>query len=636
MLQRALKQTRHRRVQLQMIVLLLLFTLLTTQLTGWVIYELMSDQVIKDTWQQQEALLRSACASVNREIEQVKSFSWQLSNDNGVEKYIRLEEQTPKDILTKRDIIEELQQMKAFSNTIADIGIYAAGLDMIVTGESSYQAADFYSRITGITQEQMAAERSAPGTVALGRYAGSGTLYRILTGEPVLAFVSSLPLNALNGKSYAFFHLNADKLYACLPESEAGTLLLTDREGNPVMPAESGNYGEISRRYMRDKENRIKVDGAEYGVLGAETAADGLYCTAVIPYSALLEPQIRLRNVVMWVMGSCMVIGLVAAVLASRRLYAPLERLIGNVRQICSGLPEENRGSEYKMLDEAIHLITAENHELTLSNREVNRLLKNRLLNDWMEGRLKGRADETLGKAGVELPYDLVQIAVAETAPRDLERLEARAGGNTADRVEELAASENRGPVRIWCAQRTDGLILILFNLGGAYVGPETVERFLQACRDKVFGECPCAIGVGGIRDKERASESLVDAMVDLRTGEESREEKHYARLTEYIRKEYMNDISLDSAGEALGMSPSYIGLVFRKVGETSFLKYLTDIRMEETKRLLKETDLTLREIGERVGIENQNTLIRTFKKAEGVTPGQYRVANQTMDSQNG
>lgn len=635
MLRRALKQTRHRRVQLQMVVLLLLFTLLTTQLTGWIIYELMSDQVIKDTWQQQEALLRSACASVNREIEQVKSFSWQLSNDNGVEKYLRLKEQTPKDILTKRDIIEELQQMKAFSNTIADIGIYMEGLDIIVTGESSYQAADFYSRITGITQQQMAAERSAPGTVALGRFAGSGTLHRILTGEPVLAFVSSLPLNAMNGKSYAFFHLNADKLYACLPESDAGTLLLTDREGNPVMPADSGNYGEISRQYMRDRQNRIKADGAEYGVLGAETAADGLYCTAVIPYSALLEPRVRLRNIVMWVMGSCMAVGLVAAVLASKRLYAPLERLIGNVRQLCNSLPEENRGSEYKLLDDAIHLITAENHELTLSNREVNRLLKNRVLNDWMEGRLKGRTEETLGKTGVELPYDRVQIAVAETAPRDLERLEARAGRNTADRVEELAVPENAGPMKVWCAQRTDGIILILFNLEES-AGPDTVERFLQGCREQVFTDCPCAIGIGGIREKERASESLVDAMVDLRSGEESREEKHYARLTEYIRKGYMNDISLDSAGEALGMSPSYIGLVFRKVGETSFLKYLTDIRMEETKRLLKETDLTLREIGERVGIENQNTLIRTFKKAEGVTPGQYRVANQAMDSQNG
>ena len=635
MLRRALKQTRHRRVQLQMVVLLLLFTLLTTQLTGWVIYELLSDQVIRDTWQQQEALLRSACASVNREIEQVKSFSWQLSNDNGVEKYLRLKEQTPKDILAKRDIIEELQQMKAYSNTIADIGIYAEGLDIIVTGESSYQAADFYSRITEITQQQMEEERAVPGTVALGRFVGRGTLHRILTEEPVLTFISSLPLNALSGKSYAFFHLNADKLYACLPESEAGTLLLTDREGNPVMPADSGNYGGISRQYMLDKQNRIKADGAEYGVLGAETAADGLYCTAVIPYSALLEPQVRLRNIVMWVMGSCMAVGLVAAVLASKRLYAPLERLIGNVRQLCNSLPEENRGSEYKLLDDAIHLITTENHELTLSNREVNRLLKNRLLNDWMEGRMKGRAEETLGKAGVELPYSRVQIAVAETAPRDLERLEARTGGNTADRVEELAVPENAGPLKVWCAQRTDGMILILFNLEEP-AGPDAVERFLQACREQVFTDCPCAIGTGGIREKERASESLVDAMVDLRSGEESREEKHYARLTEYIRKEYMNDISLDSAGEALGMSPSYIGLVFRKVGETSFLKYLTDIRMEETKRLLRETDLTLREIGEKVGIENQNTLIRTFKKAEGVTPGQYRVANQAMDSQNG
>ena len=452
----------------------------------------------------------------------------------------------------------------------------------------------------------------------------------------MLVFVSSLPLNAQAGKSYAFFQLNADRLYACLPESDAGTLLLTDGEGIPVIPTDTEDSAAISRQYVQEKQNRIRYNGSEYGVLSMETAAEGLNCTAVIPYSELLKPSLRLRDVVMLVMGICMAIGLVAAVLASRRLYAPLERLLGNVRQLCRSLPDDSRGNEYKMLDDAIHLISAENHELTLSNREVNRLLKNRLLNDWMEGRLKGDAGETLAKVGVELPYGLVRIAVAETAPRDLERLEARTGANTADRIETLAAESDLGLLRVWCARRTDGLILILFNLNGEPSETASVGQWLQVCREQVFGECPCAIGLGGIREKERAAESLVDAMIDLRSGEESREEKHYARLTEYIRKEYMHEISLDSAGEALGMSPSYIGLVFRKVGETSFLKYLTDIRMAETKRLLKETDLTLREIGERVGIENQNTLIRTFKKAEGVTPGQYRVANQAIDSQNG
>ena len=635
MKQRANRKTHHRRVQLQMVVLLLLFTLLTTLLTGWIIYDRTSEQVIRDTWQQQEALLRSACSAVNREIEQIKSFSWQLSNDNGVQRYLHLTEQTPKDILTKREIIEKLQQMKAFANTVADIGVYAEGMDMIITGESSYHAADYYSRITGITHQRMTDARSVPGAVALSRYAGSGSIRRILSTEPVLTFVSSLPLNTLTGESYAFFHLNADRLYKCMPESESGTLLLTDGEGNPVLPDTDPGYREICRQYMTDHQNRIRNDGNEYGVLSQETAADGLYCMSVVPYSELLKPSLRLRDVVMLVMGSCMVIGLVAAVLASKRLYAPLERLIGNVRQLGHSLPEENRGNEYKLLDEAIHLITAENHELTLSNREVNRILKNRLLNDWMEGRLKANAAEALSKVGVVLPYDRVQIAVAETAPRDLERLEAQTGINIADRMEEEAAAEDMGPMKIWCARRTDGRILVLCNLDAQHPDPETFDRYLQHCREQVFGDCPCAVGTGRVCEKEQAMDSLVDAMVDLRSGdEEGPEGKHYARLTAYIRNEYMNDISLDSAGEALNMSPSYIGLVFRKVGGTSFLKYLTDIRMEEAKRLLSTTDLTLREIGQRVGIENQNTLIRTFKKAEGVTPGQYRVSNRTMDSQ--
>ena len=636
MIRQAEKRTRHRRVQLQMVVLLLLFTLLTTLLTGWIIYDRTSDQVIRDTWQQREALLRSACAAVNREIEQIRSFSWQLSNDSGVQRYLHLTEQTPKDILDKRNIIEKLQQMKAFSNTMADIGIYAEGMDIIVTGESSYRAADYYSRVTGVSQQLMTEKRSVAGSVAVGRYAGSGTIRRILSTEPVLAFVSSLPMNAQTGKSYAFFHLNADRLYDCMPESEGGALLLTDGEGIPVMPAEAEEYSGIGRQYMQEKESRIRYDRKEYGVLNAETAAEGLYCMAVIPYSELLKPSLRLRDVVMLVMGSCMVIGLLAAVLASKRLYAPLERLLGNVRQLGHRLPEETRGNEYKMLDEAIHLITAENHELTLSNREVQRILKNRLLNDWMEGRLKVKAEEALAKAGVTLPYDRVRIAVAETAPRDLERLEATAGMNMADRLEELAAAEDRGPMKIWCARRTDGRILILCNLDAQHPDPEAVERYLLECREQVFRDCPCATGIGRVCDKDRAVDSLVDAMVALRSGdEEGPEGKHFTRLTEYIRKEYMNDISLDSASEALGMSPSYIGLVFRKAGGTSFLKYLTDIRMEEAKRLLRTTDLTLREIGIRVGIENQNTLIRTFKKAEGVTPGQYRLSNQTMDSQN-
>ena len=619
-----------RRVRLQLIGFLLLFALLSTLLTGWLIYDRMSGQVLGDAWQQHEALLRSAAASVNREIGQIKSFSWQLSNDARIARYLHLAEQTPQDILIKQGIIGDLQRMKAFSDTIADLGICAEGPDIVITGESSYRAEDYYSRVTGITRKGMTELRNQPGTVALGRFAGAGTEHRILETVPVLAFVSSLPLTAQSGESYAFFHLSAERLSACLPESGSGTLLLTDGEGNPVLPETDSAIGDVSRAFMKKQENRMKSGKEEYGVLCAETEAEGLYCMAVVPYGELLRPSLRLRNIVMGIMGSCMLIGLIGAVLAGKRLYAPLERLITSVRQLSGRLPGGSPNNEYKLLDEAIRLITAENHELTLSNREVNRLLKNRVLNDWMEGRLKNGAEEALRAAGVELEHDWIRIAVAEMAAMDLERMEKQQGGeNTAERIEALAEEAGDEGRKVFCAQRTDGHLLILFSLEDPSRDPDAAERFLQLLRERIFDSCPCSIGIGKPHGKDRASESLVEAMLDLRSGEDSsREGKQYARITDYIRQEYMHEISLDTAGEALGMSPSMISLLFRKVGETSFLKYLTDLRMEETRRLLVETDLPLREIGRRVGIENQNTLIRTFKKAEGVTPGQYRTAH--------
>ncbi len=625
----------HRGVRLQLIGFLLLFALLSTLLTGWLIYDRMSDQVLRDTWQQHEALLRSAAASVNREIGQMKSFSWQLSNDARIIRYLHLPEQTPQDILIKQGIIGDLQRMKAFSDTMTDIGICAEGPDIVITGESSYHTEDYYSRLSGIARTDLTALRNRSGTVALCRFAGAGTVHRILNTESVLAFVSSLPLTAQPGGSYAFFHLSAERLSSRLPESGSGFLLLTDAEGRPLLPGTDSVIGEVSQAYMKNPESRLRHGKEEFGVLCTETEAESLYCMAVVPYGELLRPSLRLRNIVMAIMGSCMLIGLIAAVLAGKWLYAPLERLIASVRHLSGRLPEGSPNNEYKLLDEAIRLITAENHELTLSNREVNRLLKNRLLNDWMEGRLKNGAMEAMASAGIELPCTWVQIAVLELAAMDLDRLEKQeSASSVAERIEALAAEERIEDRKIFCAQRTDGHLLILFNEPSPSPDPEAAERFVHLCRERLFPALPCGIGIGRPHEKERVSESLVEAMLDLRSGEEShREEKQFARITEYIRQEYRHEISLDTASEAMGLSPSMISLLFRKVGGTSFLKYLTDLRMEETRRLLVSTDLPLREIGQRVGIENQNTLIRTFKKAEGVTPGQYRTAHSLPEA---
>ena len=127
--------------------------------------------------------------------------------------------------------------------------------------------------------------------------------------------------------------------------------------------------------------------------------------------------------------------------------------------------------------------------------------------------------------------------------------------------------------------------------------------------------------------------QAIYSALMDqLKVNASTQEEKLFARLMAYVQQEYVHNISLDTASEALSLSPSYIGLIFRKVGSTSFLKALNDIRVSKAKELLQ---LTIHEIGESVGVENQNTFIRMFKKAVGITPGQYRMAILHTEEQN-
>ena len=56
-----------------------------------------------------------------------------------------------------------------------------------------------------------------------------------------------------------------------------------------------------------------------------------------------------------------------------------------------------------------------------------------------------------------------------------------------------------------------------------------------------------------------------------------------------------------------------------------NFLAYLTDIRMENAKKLLLSTSLSIAEISEQCGYGDYRVFTKVFKKSEGTTPSRYR-----------
>lgn len=95
-------------------------------------------------------------------------------------------------------------------------------------------------------------------------------------------------------------------------------------------------------------------------------------------------------------------------------------------------------------------------------------------------------------------------------------------------------------------------------------------------------------------------------------------------RTMQYMDEHYRNEISLEGCADAEQMTPYALSKAFKQVSGMNFIDYLTKVRMEAAKQLLRETTMKINDIAAAVGYQH-SYFNRIFKKQEGVTPSQYR-----------
>lgn len=96
-------------------------------------------------------------------------------------------------------------------------------------------------------------------------------------------------------------------------------------------------------------------------------------------------------------------------------------------------------------------------------------------------------------------------------------------------------------------------------------------------------------------------------------------------KAIEYIRQNYSKKITLEDVAGHVYLSPSYFSKIFKNEVDVSFSNYLNRLRVENSKRLLLNSDLSLSEVSEMLGFEDQSYFSKVFKKSTGVTPSKYR-----------
>lgn len=92
-----------------------------------------------------------------------------------------------------------------------------------------------------------------------------------------------------------------------------------------------------------------------------------------------------------------------------------------------------------------------------------------------------------------------------------------------------------------------------------------------------------------------------------------------------FISKHYMEQISQEDVAAAANVSSTYLSKLFKEEMNMGFSEYLTEVRMEEAKKLLSETNISIKEIAGIVGYIDEKYFSKTFKKVNGIKPTDYR-----------
>ena len=96
-------------------------------------------------------------------------------------------------------------------------------------------------------------------------------------------------------------------------------------------------------------------------------------------------------------------------------------------------------------------------------------------------------------------------------------------------------------------------------------------------------------------------------------------------KAIQYISKNYANNLSLELVANQVHLNPTYFSTLFKQSTGSSFKEYLNMVRIEESKRLLSNTDYALIDIAIATGFEDQSYFTKVFKKYTGLTPKQFR-----------
>lgn len=129
-----------------------------------------------------------------------------------------------------------------------------------------------------------------------------------------------------------------------------------------------------------------------------------------------------------------------------------------------------------------------------------------------------------------------------------------------------------------------------------------------------------------GAEEIEHALCGWVENRLDVcRKAMQSKENRVILQAKEYVAQHYAEGIGLNDVAKHVCLSASYFSTLFKNETGSGFVEYVRHVRIEQAKRLLRESKMRIADIARKVGYHDMKFFNKVFYKETNVTPSEYR-----------
>ncbi|MDP2814168.1 MAG: AraC family transcriptional regulator [Erysipelotrichaceae bacterium] len=586
------------KVQRNIIVSYIITGLILTGILSLTYSYLLTNQIIDARYKQADSALQVATSSTTLLLEEVYARYFQLFQtdpqlilykegqlDITLQSYIgnlAFNDVLVDSILlvdvANQTMVDSLSRTTRLSES-PDLGIMNM-LDDLALANSAIRNLIFYPRTTAIDQQEK----------------------KYLT----LTFASRTVGGALD--KVMFVNLDAQLLSKLLYyESDTSYMIIVNRFGQIISDSSNqyfnDNYfdseNEVSKNLGIDVNNAYiaRVQEVKSIVVYQQTSKFNLTFFSISNYQQITSEVTRSNWIVMVLFGFFLALTGVLSLVLSKRIYSPIQRLVYQIAQM-NHLNPDFQVDEFEFIYKALD---------DISQRKVSDELRNVFA----------------GKKTDNSNTDWTDAQIIVLQPRLVDL----------NQSQNLKTSEH-----IWELFKPNITLIDEYTLA-AFASMEQIESYEQWNNDtwiagishpveksdqinKCFKQAKVACEFAFTKDDVKVQ--YYSTIVSNESSEPRLQIKN--QLHSYIVENFHDSqMSIDSLAQALGYSIGYVRQIFKEEMGVPYNEYLIVARIDEAKRLLEQTELSAKEIGDRIGISDTRYFYTVFKNRIGMTAQEYR-----------